>query len=66
MYLQVSVWISFSPACSKNIFSLAHVKREREDYLGNNKLDGFPQRFEKSLVKSYQCKIGRSKNRGKT
>jgi len=66
MYLQVSVWLSLSPACSKNVFSLARVKREREDYLGNNQLYGFSQRFGKSLVKSYQFCTGSSKNRGKT
>lgn len=60
MCLQVSVWISLSPACSKNVFSFALVRREREDYLGNNQPYGFPQRSGKTLVKSYQCKIGSS------
>lgn len=49
MYLQVSVWISFSPACRNGIFSLAYVSIEGEDCLGTNQLFSFLQKLGKNL-----------------
>lgn len=38
MCLQVSIWMALSPACSEDLFSLAQVEGEREDYFDNNQL----------------------------
>lgn len=57
MYLQVSVWILFSPACRSGIFSLAHVNLEGEDYLGTNQLFSFLQRLGKNLWNAIIAKL---------
>lgn len=57
MYLQVSVWISFSPACRNGIFSLAYVSIEGEDCLGTNQLFSFLQRLGKNLWNAIIAKL---------